>query len=157
VQRLPAVENSLQKELPLFPIKKSNEDYEHNIYILIDIENKPNTKLIDKYCGKYSNINIIKFVGKQHSNRKLGNIIVDSMYRDAADHAISFYIGGIVASVSGNITIIIYTGDRFASAVKEFCKFPGIKVEHMAHSEDIIQYLSNNFQVIKDNENTILC
>jgi hypothetical protein len=137
---------------PLFPVQQPNNNYNDNIYILVDLENKPNTRNIEMFA-KYNNVKIIKFVGKQHSNRKYGNIIIDSMHRDAVDHAISVYIGGILSSISGDKTIIIYTGDRFGSTVQDFCKND---VLHMAHDIDIIEYIDTKYENEHKDEYLIL-
>lgn len=144
------------KLLSLFPVEMPDKAYPNYIYILVDTENKPKTDSIER-LSEYGNIKIIKFVGKQHANRKLGNIHVDSMYRDAADHAISFYMGALTASFEGHKTIIVYTGDRFASANKEFCSMiPNMDVQHMAHGEDILHFLDVKFNKVFQEKTPIL-
>jgi hypothetical protein len=140
---------------PLLPVITPNPDFNFALYILMDIENKPNTNPIDCLASKYANVLPLKFVGINHPNRKKGNIIVKSSYKDAADHAISLYIGGIIQSVNIPTDIIIYTGDRFASALQEFCNYDNINVYHMAHSEDVIEHM-NQHKVISTTLGNVL-
>lgn len=132
-----------QEIYPLLPVMLPNYNYPFVIYILIDIENKPNTKSIEDIASQYDNVMVLKFVGVNHPNRKKGNIIVKSNYQDAADHAISLYTGGIIQSIEVKTNIIIYTGDRFGSALQEFSDFELVNVYHMAHSEDVIEHLNS--------------
>jgi hypothetical protein len=130
-----------QYSYPLLPVVVPNNGYSFFIYILADIENKPNTKKLEKYIEKFTNVILLKFVGINHPNRKNGNIVVKSSYKDAADHAITMYVGGIIQAVTVFVDIIIYTGDRFGSAVQEFCDFETSNVYHMAHTEDIEEHI----------------
>lgn len=140
---------------PLLPVITPSPNFVFALYILMDIENKPNTKAIESLSNKYANVLPLKFVGVNHPNRKKGNIIVKSSYKDAADHAISLYIGGIIQSVNIPTDIIIYTGDRFASALQEFCNYDNINVYHMAHSEDVIEHI-NKHNVISTTDGNVL-
>jgi hypothetical protein len=125
----------------LLPVVLPNHNYSFSIYILADIENKPNTAKLEKYIEQFTNVILLKFVGVNHPNRSKGNIIVKSSYKDAADHAITMYVGGIIQAVPISVDIIIYTGDRFGSAVQEFCDFETAHVYHMAHIEDIQEHI----------------
>ena len=131
---------------PLIPVVLPDNSHQFAVYILIDIENKPNTEAIEHMTKKMENVITLKFVGVNHSNRKKGNIIVKSSYKDAADHAISLYLGAIVQAISIKTDVIIYTGDRFGSALQELCNFDMVNVYHMAHSEDVIQHLQTYTQ-----------
>jgi hypothetical protein len=126
---------------PLLPIVAPKSRHSRYLYILCDIENKPNTTVIEDLVTKYDDMIVLKFVGHNHPNRGKGNIVVKSSYPDAADHAISMYVGGIIQSVTIPVDIIIYTGDKFASGLKEFCYFDNINVYHMAHSVDILEHI----------------
>lgn len=126
---------------PLLPIVAPKSRHSRYLYILCDIENKPNTAVIEDLVIKYDDMIVLKFVGHNHPNREKGNIVVKSSYPDAADHAISMYVGGIIQSVSIPVDIIIYTGDKFASGLKEFCHFDNVNVYHMAHSVDILEHI----------------
>lgn len=131
---------------PLLPVVLPKEYHNGFLYILCDIENKPNTDTIEKYMDNFDNVIVLKFISKNNPNRNKGNIIVNSSYNDASDHAISMYIGGILQSVKIPVEIIVYTGDRFASGLQEFCSFDSLEihhnVHHMAHSEDIIKFIN---------------
>lgn len=127
---------------PLHPVIKPSPYHPMFIYILVDLENKPHTKHIESYVNEFNNVKVLKFVGVNHPQRKNGNVIVKSCYKDAADHAISMYVGGITETTTVPAEVIIYTGDRFASGLQEICQYENINVYHMAHTEDIIEFLS---------------
>lgn len=132
----------LKQQYPLLPVIQPQKHHTSFLYVLADIENKPNTKNIDEIIQQFENTIILKFISNNHHNRSNGNIIVNSGYKDAADHAISMYTGGIIQSVSIPVDIIIYTGDRFAGALQELCQFEHARVYYMAHSSDIIDHIS---------------
>lgn len=139
----PSAESNSNGIYPLIPVVLPDSSFQFAVYVLIDIENKPNTSQIEKMTQKLENVITLKFVGVNHPNRKKGNIIVKSSYKDAADHAMSLYLGGIVQAISVRTDVIIYTGDRFASALQELCNFDMVHVYHMAHWEDVVQHLES--------------
>jgi hypothetical protein len=148
--RQKAIKSDSELNYPLLPVLSPDSKYSFFVYILADIENKPNTKKLEKYISKFSNIILLKFVGVNHPNRKKGNIVVKSSYKDAADHAITMYVGGIIQSVTIPLDIIIYTGDSFGSAVQEFCDFDSKYVYHLAHIEDIEKHIQKYSYIDSD-------
>lgn len=91
--------------------------------VKLDLSNVVDTRILG-FVGKY-NRGILKDRERLESMMEL--IITDTVCDDAADHALTFYVGLIAGTAAANLKWIILSSDHFATVPIEFLQKHGFK------------------------------
>lgn len=115
-------------------------------YVLVDYENINKISALNALDRNTKNLTILRFVSHLHvkATTDEANCVIDSSIKDAVDHYISFYVGGLCNKIPSTspLYIFILTRDHFASSIPTFvAAYSNVTVKHCGTEKKCIEEL----------------
>lgn len=125
-----------------------------DVFVLVDYENVNklhNLHYIFSVEGRHrQEAAIYKFLGYSHHNAESKEVshIIHSGGSNAVDHAISMFVGMIIAACRGDDerripTILIVTKDQFAERLQNMSRSEGAKIIHVPSERQCVELLTS--------------
>jgi len=121
-------------------------DQDKYTYVLVDFENISKIARLNLLDHQTSTLTVLRFVSHLHVKAVTDevNCVIDSSIKDAVDHYISFYVGGLCNKIPTTVPLYIFilTRDHFASSIPTFVQgYSNVTVKHCGTEEKCIDEL----------------